>query len=148
MTAPVRQAPITAADLEVYQRAAVLATYPETAFRRGIADPPLLDTFTGRGIVNTRTGGLGQELQYLMTRPIFTVRTVTPQLATYDEGEAFAYHVWHCMLDAALDRPIMVGSVWAQCVRPAGGEPAEILIDAARRRHWSCSYVIPVASGL
>lgn len=149
MTAPVRAAPITAADVELYLKPGVVAVddYRSAAFRRGTPSADDLRTFTGLGVFITRSGGL-PILDARFTRPIFTVRTVSPQQAAYDAAEAFAFHVWRCMLDDGMDKPLQVGSVRALYVAPAGGEPAEIQIDAARRRHWSCSYVIPVASGL
>jgi len=43
---------------------------------------------------------------------------------------------------------VMVGSSRALWIVRAGGGPAHIQTDKARRAHFSCSYIIPVASGL
>jgi hypothetical protein len=43
---------------------------------------------------------------------------------------------------------VLVGAYRALYVTRAGGGPAHITTDSSRRAHFSCSYVIPVASGL
>jgi hypothetical protein len=91
----------------------------------------------GRGIVLSRGAGPGLLYEWAFDQPIITVRTIGRQ-NDYDDGERFA----------GADSNVDIGGWRALYVVRAGGGPTCIQVDTARRAHFSCSYVMPVASGL
>lgn len=145
MTAPpVPQ--LALASVETYLKArGVAAAYPGTLFVRGVGDLGDLSRIKAdRGIVLTRGAGPGLAWEQTYDRPIVAVRCIGRQ-RDYDDAERFALAVDRWMLAPS---PVLIGGVRALFVVRAGGGPAHFFTDKARRAHFSCSYVIPVASGL
>lgn len=134
------------AAVELYLRARGLdQQYPGTKVFRGQGtDPTLLRAVKDRGIILTAAPGPGLTLEWLFDQPVVNVHTMGRQ-QSYDDGEAFAADVDRMMLASSVT---LLGTVRALYVRRMGGPPTHILTDASRRVHFTCSYVIPVASGL
>lgn len=145
MTA-VRGASLPLASVILYLRGRGLAEfYPEAKLVGGTGSAADIRAVgPGIGAVLSRGGGPGLMAEWAFDQPIVTVRTIGRQ-NDYDHGEAFAGDVDRWML---ADSPIDVGGHRALYVTRAGAAPTLIEVDGARRGHWSCSYVVPVASGL
>lgn len=137
---------VSLASVEAYLRARGLAeTYPGTLVMRGVGDAyDLSQIKADRGILLTRGAGPGLMAEQAFDRPIVAVRCIGLQ-KNYDDAEQFALAVDRWMLAPS---PVDMGGVRALFVVRAGGGPAHFFTDKARRAHFSCSYVIPVASGL
>jgi len=77
----------------------------------------------------------------LYDRVLLSVRTVGLQM-NYDDGQQFADDVDGLLL---ADSNVVIGSQQALYVTRAGGPPVHMMTDSARRAHFVCSYVVPVA---
>jgi hypothetical protein len=129
------------ADLAIYLQGVV----PGVDVQRGLSsDPVALTEFIGKGMIVTRSGGIGLTKEGVFDQPMVTVRCVGDQ-NDYDSAEALAD-----LVDAALNKgsAFSVGSKRCLYGVRAGGGPVHITTDQSRRAHFQCSYVLPVASGL
>lgn len=133
-------------SVEFYLRARGFAeTYPDAKIVRGQGSAEDIKLVgPGRGVVLSRGSGPGLIYEWVFDQPIVTVRTIGKQ-RDYDDGEQIAGAVDRWMLAGG---NIDVGGSQALYVTRAGGGPTCIQIDPARRAHFSCSYIVPVASGL
>lgn len=147
---------IATADVVVYLNARGLAAkYPDAVVLRGRADQVALAAGVGRMVVISR--GVGPGLtggESHFDSVMWDIRVVGEQgvgiggrddTGAYDRSEQFATDVDLWMQS---DGAVQVGSVTAYGVFRAGGAPTHIDTDKARRAHWHCSYITPVASGL
>jgi len=134
------------ASVEMYLKARGLTdNYPDAQVVRGQGSAEdIRRVGPGRGVILSRGGGPGLMLEWAFDQPIITIRTIGRQ-KDYDDGEQLAGDVDRFML---ADSNVDVGGWRCLYVTRAGGGPTCIQVDTARRSHWSCSYVVPVASGL
>lgn len=140
-----RRATLPLAAVEMYLDARGLkAAYPDCVRVRGTGDATDVAIPKGRGLILSRSAGPGLTLEQHVAQPMITLRMIGEQ-RDYQDGEDFAAAVHAWMI---CPQVVMVGTVRALYIAPAGGEPAHILTDQSRRAHFSCSYIIPVASGL
>jgi hypothetical protein len=147
MTAPAPPAvALSLASVESYLRARGLAaTYPDALVIRGVGDAVDLATAkANRAVMLTRGAGPGLAWEQTFDRPIVTVRCIGRQ-RDYDDAERFAFAVDRWLQAPS---PVDVGGTRALYVVRTGGAPAHFFTDRARRAHFSCSYIIPIASGL
>lgn len=145
MTA-IRGVSLPLAAVEVYLNARGLAAnYPDAKTVRGTGSADdVKKAGPGRGLILSRGSGPGLIIEWAFDQPIITLRAIGKQ-NDYDDGEALAGDLDRWML---ADSNVIIGGWQALYVVRAGGGPTCIQVDTARRSHWSCSYVVPVASGL
>jgi hypothetical protein len=136
------------ASVEMYLVARGLraaGAYPDAKVVRGTGSAADVKAIgAGRGIVLSRGAGPGLLYEWTFDQPIITVRTIGRQ-NDYDDGEQLAGAVDRWML---ADSNVDIGGWRALFVVRTGGGPTCIQVDTARRAHFSCSYVMPVTSGL
>lgn len=134
------------ASVELYLKARGLtAHYPDANVVRGLGDAEDIDAVgAGRGIVISPGAGPGLQMDWAVDTRMVTLRIIGKQ-RDYDDGETFAGDVDRFML---ADSNIIIGTTPALYIVRSGGGPTLIQVDKARRAHFSCSYIIPVASGL
>lgn len=139
--------PLPLSSVVLYLRTRGLASAPfkDVLVIRGVGDAADLATIrAGRALVLTRGGGPGLRYEMHFDQPVVTVRSIGKQ-KDYDSGEQLAAAIDAWMLSP---EPVDVGGRRALYVVRAGGGPTHFFTDKARRAHFSCSYIIPVASGL
>lgn len=97
-----------------------------------------------RQVIVTVGNGPGFQTEWHIERVVAQLRIIGRQQSELD-GEKFANQVHYMMI---CDEPVMVGRVRSLGVWPVTGRPARTMVDAARRAHFTCSYIFPVESGL
>lgn len=118
--------------------------WPGIDIRTGVADSATLNEMKDRAILITPGVGPGFSTSMHIDRTMWTLRCIGQQRNAQD-GQSLALQVDRLFL---ADRPTMIGRFRSLGVWRAGSRPTYVLTDAARRAHYTCSYVIPVASGL
>lgn len=135
--------PLAAVELWLDSRG-LKDAYPDTVRVRGLGDAADLKAGAGRMLILTRSGGPGLTMDWAIDQPIVSLRCVGRQRDPED-AQLFADAVDAMMLTGS---SVTVGSLRVLYVARTGGAPTHITTDRSRRAHYSCSYVIPVASGL
>lgn len=138
------------ADVIAYLNARGLQTvrdgrYASIRIEKGLGtDLTILTRGKGRMLVITLSGGTRSIIEQHFDQHMLTVRMIGTQ-ADYDDAEDLAGDV-----DALMVCPQSVpfGSTRALWVNRAGGPPTHMMTDRSRRAHFSCSYIVPAASGI
>lgn len=123
-------------DLKGFIQEVVLDQNPE--FSRAYIEPgPQIPDYPGLGIVLSRYGGPGLEIEGLFDNRAWQVRVIGEQ-DDYNSVEDLADHIDLALLSRI---PGMMGSRRVLDVTRVGGSPSVLMYDDADRVHFVCSYV-------